>query len=267
MLGRDEISADRAADRRGHAGARRRSSSGPSPSRRGQIRDQIEIGSGPDYRTYQVQLTREGTMAEIQGLCGDPRRHHRPAVGAAHRRLGRRGAPHRARDQEPADADPALGRAPAPALWRASSPTISRSSTNASTPSCGRSAISAAWSTSSRPSPACPRPSPQLADLSETVRAGGVPRKRPAARDRDQRWSCRRQPVSAWFDQRLISQVLTNLIKNAVEAIEGVGLEADQGPGDHRRGAERGRQGARRRFPTTARAGRRKTGSACSSPI
>jgi two-component system, NtrC family, nitrogen regulation sensor histidine kinase NtrY len=36
-------------------------------SRRGQIRDQIEIGSGPDYRTYQVQLTREGTMAESKG--------------------------------------------------------------------------------------------------------------------------------------------------------------------------------------------------------
>ena len=36
-------------------------------SRRGQIRDQIEIGSGPDYRTYQVQLTREGTMTESKG--------------------------------------------------------------------------------------------------------------------------------------------------------------------------------------------------------
>ena len=33
-------------------------------ARRGQVRDQIEIGSGPDYRTYQVQLTREGTMTE-----------------------------------------------------------------------------------------------------------------------------------------------------------------------------------------------------------
>ena len=37
-------------------------------SRRGQIRDQIEIGSGPDYRTYQVQLTREGTMTESKGF-------------------------------------------------------------------------------------------------------------------------------------------------------------------------------------------------------
>ena len=43
------------------------------------------------------------------------RRHHRSGPGAALLGLGRRGAPHRPRDQEPADADPALGRAhPAP---------------------------------------------------------------------------------------------------------------------------------------------------------
>ena len=126
-------------------------------SRRGQIRDQIEIGSGPDYRTYQVQLTREGTMAECKGYVITLDDITDLAVGAAHRRLGRRGAPHRARDQEPADADPAQRRAPAPPLWPASSPTISRCSTNRSTPSCGRSATSAGWSTSSRPSHACPR--------------------------------------------------------------------------------------------------------------
>ena len=40
------------------------------------------------------------------------RRRHRPDVGAAHGGVGRRRAPHRARDQESADADPALGRAP-----------------------------------------------------------------------------------------------------------------------------------------------------------
>ncbi len=39
-----------------------------SSSRRGQMRDQIELGSGPDYRTYQVQLTREGTMTESKGF-------------------------------------------------------------------------------------------------------------------------------------------------------------------------------------------------------
>ena len=39
------------------------------------------------------------------------RRHHRDGVGAAQRGLGRGGAPPGARDQEPAHADPAVGRA------------------------------------------------------------------------------------------------------------------------------------------------------------
>jgi two-component system nitrogen regulation sensor histidine kinase NtrY len=37
-------------------------------------------------------------------------------------------------------------------------------------------------------------------------------------------------PLTAYFDQRLISQVLTNLIKNATEAIEGAGIEAIKDP-------------------------------------
>jgi len=37
-------------------------------SRRGQIRDQIELGPESDLRTYQAQLTREGTMTESKGF-------------------------------------------------------------------------------------------------------------------------------------------------------------------------------------------------------
>ncbi len=37
-------------------------------SRRGQIRDQIELGPKNDLRTYQAQLTREGTMTESKGF-------------------------------------------------------------------------------------------------------------------------------------------------------------------------------------------------------
>ena len=29
---------------------------------------QIELGAGPDYRTYQVQLTREGSITESKGF-------------------------------------------------------------------------------------------------------------------------------------------------------------------------------------------------------
>jgi two-component system nitrogen regulation sensor histidine kinase NtrY len=37
-------------------------------ARRGQMRDQIHLGSEQDRRTYQVQLTREGTMTEYKGF-------------------------------------------------------------------------------------------------------------------------------------------------------------------------------------------------------
>ena len=52
------------------------------------------------------------------------RRHHRSGGGAAHLGLGRHRAPHRARDQEPADADPAFGRAAAPQIRQGRSPRI-----------------------------------------------------------------------------------------------------------------------------------------------
>ena len=53
------------------------------------------------------------------GPGGDARRHHRSGDGAAHLRLGRRRPSHRPRDQEPADTDPALGRAHPPPLRQA----------------------------------------------------------------------------------------------------------------------------------------------------
>jgi len=37
-------------------------------NRRSQTREQVEIGSGPDYRTYQVQITREGSITENKGF-------------------------------------------------------------------------------------------------------------------------------------------------------------------------------------------------------
>ena len=62
---------------------------------------------GPDPRRPR---RRRAGHARRAGLRRHPRRHHRPRLGAAHVRLGRRRAAHRARDQEPADADPAFGR-------------------------------------------------------------------------------------------------------------------------------------------------------------
>src|SRR5690606_18727904 len=38
------------------------------------------------------------------------------------------------------------------------------------------------------------------------------------------------ETIVAWFDARLMAQVLTNLIKNAVEAFEGIPLSAERQP-------------------------------------
>jgi two-component system nitrogen regulation sensor histidine kinase NtrY len=197
-------------------------------SRRGQIRDQIEIGSGPDYRTYQVQLTREGTMTESKGFVitlddiTDLLSAQRTGAWAdvarriAHEiknpltpiqlsaeRLRRRYASKLADDFE---------------VFDKCINTIVRQVGD-----IGR--MVDEFSSFAR----MPEATPARADLSEAVRNAvflesvrvpeihidvGIPE----------------APVIAWFDQRLISQVLTNLIKNAVEAIEGAGLEAIKQP-------------------------------------
>ncbi len=92
-----------------------------------------------------------------QRLCRDLRRHHRAAVGAAQGGLGRRRAPHRPRDQEPADPDPALGRAAAPQLSEGDQERSRdlRDLHRHDHPPCR--ATSAAWSTSSRRSRGCRR--------------------------------------------------------------------------------------------------------------
>ena len=74
-----------------------------------------------------------------------------------------------------------------------------------------------------------PEASPQMADLSETVRSA-VFLESVRLPDVTINMDLPAEPLSAWFDPRLLSQVLTNLIKNAVEAIEGAGLEAIKDP-------------------------------------
>ncbi len=80
-----------------------------------------EAAASPERaRTAEIQIGAADAPAHAAGadrrrsvgrahrwLRGDVRRHHRAAVGTAQGRLGRRRPPHRARDQESADADPA----------------------------------------------------------------------------------------------------------------------------------------------------------------
>jgi two-component system nitrogen regulation sensor histidine kinase NtrY len=74
-----------------------------------------------------------------------------------------------------------------------------------------------------------PEAKPVRGDLSETVRSA-VFLESVRLPDVAVNMDLPETPVQAFFDQRLIGQVLTNLIKNAVEAIEGAGLEAIKDP-------------------------------------
>ena len=129
----------------------------------------------------------------------DLRRHHPPGRRPAQRRLAGRRPPHRPRDQEPADADPALGRAAAAQVPQARSPATWRPSTAAPTPSSARSATSAAWSTSSPPSPACRRRSSPRTDAAELLRQAVFAQRvaDPETPDRDRRAAGRRSACSA----------------------------------------------------------------------
>ena len=95
---------------------RRRSWTARAATSAPEHRDQISIIRDGRERTVNVRVTTERSDGQRPRLCRHPRRHHRPGRRAAQLGLGRRRPPHRPRDQEPADADPALGRAPAPPL-------------------------------------------------------------------------------------------------------------------------------------------------------
>jgi two-component system nitrogen regulation sensor histidine kinase NtrY len=197
-------------------------------SRRGQIRDQIEVGAGPDYRTYQVQLTREGSIAESKGYVvtlddiTDLLSAQRTGAWAdvarriAHEiknpltpiqlsaeRLRRRYAKKLEDDFE---------------VFDKSINTILRQVGD-----IGR--MVDEFSSFAR----MPEAKPAKADLSEAVRSA-VFLESVRLPDVSIKMDLPEQPLAAFFDQRLIAQVLTNLIKNAVEAIEGAGLEAIKGP-------------------------------------
>jgi two-component system nitrogen regulation sensor histidine kinase NtrY len=197
-------------------------------ARRGTIRDQIEIGSGPDYRTYQVQLTREGTMTESKGFVvtlddiTDLLSAQRTGAWAdvarriAHEiknpltpiqlsaeRLRRRYASKLADDFE---------------VFDKCVNTIIRQVGD-----IGR--MVDEFSSFAR----MPEAKLEKGNLTESIRQA-VFLESVRLPEVTINMELPDAPIIAWFDNRLISQVLTNLIKNAVEAIEGAGLEGIKNP-------------------------------------
>jgi two-component system nitrogen regulation sensor histidine kinase NtrY len=201
---------------------------GAKSARRGQIRDQIEIGSGPDYRTYQVQLTREGTMTESKGYVvtlddiTDLLSAQRTGAWAdvarriAHEiknpltpiqlsaeRLRRRYAKKLEGDFD---------------VFDKSINTILRQVGD-----IGR--MVDEFSSFAR----MPEAKLERGDFSEAIRQT-VFLESVRLPEVAIKVDLPEEPIYAFFDNRLISQVLTNLLKNAVEAIEGAGLEAIKDP-------------------------------------
>ena len=80
------------------------------------VQGQITISRDGRERNLSVRVTSEQSAESDARLRRDARRHHRSGDGAAHLGLGRHRAPHRARDQESADPDPAVGRTAAPQI-------------------------------------------------------------------------------------------------------------------------------------------------------
>ena len=197
-------------------------------ARRGQVRDQIQLGNETDRRIYQVQLTREGSITESKGYVltfddiTDLESAQRTSAWAdvarriAHEiknpltpiqlsaeRLRRRYGNKLEDDRE---------------VFDKCINTIVRQVGD-----IGR--MVDEFSAFAR----MPESAPEMADLSDTVRQAvflesvRLPEVNIVTLLPD-------DAIHAWFDNRLVSQVLTNLIKNAVEAFEGIPLSEDWQP-------------------------------------
>lgn len=197
-------------------------------ARRGQVRDQIQLGNETDRRTYQVQLTREGSIAESKGYVltfddiTDLESAQRTSAWAdvarriAHEiknpltpiqlsaeRLRRR---YGAKLEDDRDVfDKCIN-------------TIVRQVGD-----IGR--MVDEFSAFAR----MPEAAPESADLSDTIRQA-VFLESVRLPEMVIHTDLPDEPIYAWFDSRLISQNLTNLIKNAVEAFETVSVSPDWVP-------------------------------------
>jgi two-component system nitrogen regulation sensor histidine kinase NtrY len=197
-------------------------------ARRGQVRDQIQLGNETDRRIYQIQLTREGSITESKGYVltlddiTELESAQRTSAWAdvarriAHEiknpltpiqlsaeRLRRRYGNKLEDDRE---------------VFDKCINTIVRQVGD-----IGR--MVDEFSAFAR----MPEAAPEKADLTDTIRQAvflesvRLPEVEIATELPD-------ETIYAWFDTRLVAQTLTNLIKNAVEAFEGVDTGATTQP-------------------------------------
>lgn len=199
-----------------------------SSARRGQVRDQIQLGNETDRRIYQVQLTREGSITESKGYVltfddiTDLESAQRTSAWAdvarriAHEiknpltpiqlsaeRLRRRYGSKLEDDRD---------------VFDKCINTIVRQVGD-----IGR--MVDEFSAFAR----MPESAPETADLSDTIRQA-VFLESVRLPEVNIITLLPEDAIVAWFDARLVSQSLTNVIKNAVEAFEGITLGGEWQP-------------------------------------
>ncbi|QJR18739.1 sensor histidine kinase NtrY-like [Pelagibacterium halotolerans] len=197
-------------------------------ARRGRVQDQVQLSTGFDRRTYQVRLTREGTITESKGFVvtlDDITELVAAQRNSAWADVARRIAHEIKNPLTPIQLSAErLRRRYANKLvddfdvFDKCISTIVRQVGD-----IGR-MVDEFSSFARMPSAAIVR-----ADLSDTVRQAVFLEsvRQPEINIKAQ---LPEETVYAQFDTRLVSQALTNLIKNAVEAIESVGLDSIENP-------------------------------------
>lgn len=197
-------------------------------ARRGRVQDQIQLSTGFDRRTYQVRLTREGTITESKGFVitlDDITELVAAQRNSAWADVARRIAHEIKNPLTPIQLSAErLRRRYAGKLvddfdvFDKCISTIVRQVGD-----IGR-MVDEFSSFARMPTAAIAR-----ADLTDTIRQA-VFLESVRLPEVGIRAELPEEPIYAWFDTRLISQALTNLIKNSVESIESVGVSEIEDP-------------------------------------
>lgn len=197
-------------------------------ARRGQVRDQIQLGNETDRRIYQIQLTREGSITESKGYVltfDDITELESAQRTSAWADVARRIAHEIKNPLTPIQLSAERLRRRYGAKLEDDREVFDKciNTIVRQVGDIGR--MVDEFSAFAR----MPEAAPERADLSDTIRQAvflesvRLPEVEIATELPD-------EAIYAWFDTRLVSQTLTNLIKNAVEAFEGQDTSAGRQP-------------------------------------
>ena len=197
-------------------------------ARRGQVRDQIQLGNETDRRIYQVQLTREGSITESKGYVltfDDITELESAQRTSAWADVARRIAHEIKNPLTPIQLSAERLRRRYGSKLEDDRDVFDKciNTIVRQVGDIGR--MVDEFSAFAR----MPESAPEKGDLSDTIRQA-VFLESVRLPEVNIVTLLPEDPIIAWFDGRLVSQSLTNLIKNAVEAFEGMALNSDWQP-------------------------------------